>query len=522
MTALHPRGGRASAGADLAAGDRQPCRRHRRGIRRGVVLIAAALLIAQTVRASDLSDDLRDRRAAVMARLSPETMTILWSAPTQRYSLDVDYEYRQDSNLYYLTAITQDSSVLVLMPGNVSRREILFIKDRDPAQEHWHGRLLSIEQARERTGIQTVLPTSEFEPFIAAMLSGRGSGGITAPEAARFFAALSTGRAHVALALDAGRSLAGPPSPPLQFVQRIRERFVGFDTIDAMPIFEDLRTIKTPYERKVLIKSLEISSLAQTAGMRAARPGAYEYEVKAAIEAVHRGRGAVSWSYPSIVGSGPNATILHYPDSDRQMQAGDLLLVDAACNYAYMSGDITRTYPVSGTFSPLQKDLYRIVLQAQEEGIAAARPGASLQDIHARTVEVIKAGLLKLGLITDARGDQYRLWYTHGATHFIGIDVHDVGNRTGPLKPGSAFTIEPGIYIRTGALETLPRTPDNLTFIEQVGSAVRRYADIGIRIEDSFLLEDGGLRNLSAAVPKTIDAIEAFLRPQTAASNGGR
>ena len=134
------------------------------------------------------------------------------------------------------------------------------------------------------------------------------------------------------------RSLAGPPSPPLQFAQRIRERFVGFDTIDAMPILEDLRTVKTPYERKVLVKSLEISSEAQMAGMRAARPGAYEYEVKAAIEAVHRGRGAVSWSYPSIVGSGPNATILHYPDGDRQMQAGDLLLVDAACNYALHVG----------------------------------------------------------------------------------------------------------------------------------------------------------------------------------------
>lgn len=280
--------------------------------------------------------------------------------------------------------------------------------------------------------------------------------------------------------------------------------------------------VKTPYERRILVKSLEISGEAQMAGMRAARPGAHEYEVKAAIEAVHRGRGAVSWSYPSIVGSGPNATILHYPDGDRQMQAGDLLLVDAACNYAYMSGDITRTYPVSGTFSPLQKDVYRIVLLAQEEGIKAARPGASLQDVHARTVEVIKAGLLRLGLITDTRGDQYRLWYTHGATHYIGIDVHDVGSRTSALKPGMAFTIEPGIYIRPGALERLPRTPENIAFIDQVGPAVRSYADIGIRIEDSFLLEDNGLRNLSASVPKTIEAIEAFLRSPAAASNGGR
>jgi Xaa-Pro aminopeptidase len=478
--------------------------------------------LAAAASASELSDDVRDRRARVMTRLGAETMLVLWSAPTQRYSLDIDYEYRQDSNLYYLTGLVQEGTVLVLMPGNVARREILFVRDRDPAQEHWRGRLLSADEARARAGIQTVFATSEFEAFIAAMLSGRGSGEITPQEAARFFAALSAGRARVALALDADRSRADPPGPPLQFAQRMRERFVGFDTIDAMPILEDLRMIKTPYERKVLVRSLEISSEAQTAGMRAARPGAYEYEVKAAIEAVHRGRGAVSWSYPSIVGSGPNATILHYPDADRQMQAGDLLLVDAGCNYGYMSGDITRTYPVSGTFSALQKEVYRIVLQAQEEGIKAARPGASLQAVHARTVEVIKAGLLRLGLITDPGSNQYRLWYTHGASHYIGIDVHDVGSRTRPLQPGMAFTIEPGIYIRPSALETLPRTPENAAFIEAVGPAVRKYADIGIRIEDSFLLEDDGLRNLSASVPRTIEAIEAFLRAGTAASSAGR
>ena len=323
--------------------------------------------------------------------------------------------------------------------------------------------------------------------------------------------------------LDAGRSLAGPPSPPLQFAQRIRERFVGFDTIDAMPILDDLRTVKTPYERKVLVKSLEISSEAQMAGMRAARPGAYEYEVKAAIEAVHRGRGAVSWSYPSIVGSGPNATILHYPDGDRQMQAGDLLLVDAACNYAYMSGDITRTYPVSGTFSPLQKDVYRIVLQAQEEAIKAARPGASLQDVHAKTVEVIKAGLLKLGLITDTRGDQYRLWYTHGASHYIGIDVHDVGSRTRALEPGH------GVHHRAGHLHPAERARRAAADAREHRASSSRSSrpcastpTSASAIEDSFLLEETGLRNLSAAVPKTIEAIEAFLRPQTAASSGGR
>jgi Xaa-Pro aminopeptidase len=256
--------------------------------------------------------------------------------------------------------------------------------------------------------------------------------------------------------------------------------------------------------------------------MLAAKPGAYEYQVKAAIEAVHRSRGAVSWSYPSIVGSGPNATVLHYPNGERQMQAGDLLLVDAACNYAYMSGDITRTYPVGGTFTPAQRDIYNIVLRAQDAGVrAASAHGTTLQDIHARTVEVIKAGLFALGLITDISGDQYKLWYTHGASHYIGIDVHDIGSRSRPLQPGMAFTIEPGIYIRQSALDGLPRTAENLSFIERVQPAVRKYLDIGVRIEDSFLLEESGLRNLSDDVPKTIEAVEAFLRKRAAAPATG-
>ena len=344
------------------------------------------------------------------------------------------------------------------------------------------------------------------------MLGRNGFGPVSDKEAGRFFAALAAGRARVALPLEPRRGLNDPLTAPFEFARQIKDRFVGFDVTDALPILQNLRVVKTAYERKVLIRSLEISSDAQMAGMRAARPGAFEYEVKAAIEAVHRSRGAVSWSYPSIVGSGPNATILHYPADSRQMQAGDLLLVDAACNFEYMSGDITRTYPVSGAFSPAQKDIYQIVLQAQDEAAAVAVAGATLQDVHKRTVDVIKAGLLKLGLITDTTGDQYRIWYTHGASHYIGIDVHDVGAKARPLEPGMAFTIEPGIYVRQSALDALPRTPENNAFIEKVRGAFRTYADIGLRIEDSFLLEQTGLRRLSGSVPRTIDEIESFLK----------
>ena len=477
--------------------------------------LAIVLLFAgAAARASELTDDVKARRARVMEKLGPDAMLILWSAQAQRYSLDFDYEYRQDSNLYYLTGLTQENTILVLMPGNKTQRELLFVKDRNLAREQWTGTLLTQEQAKSETGVDRVFHASQFDEVIAGVLNRMPVGGDEAPiDASRFYEALSAGRGRVALALSP-RPLNAPLTPELEFAQKIRERYVGFQVADASPMLNALRAVKTPYEQRILTRSVEISGEAQMAGMRAAHPGAYEYEVLAAIEAVQKGRGAVSWSYPSIVGSGPNATILHYPRGERQMQSGELLLVDAACNYGYLAADITRTYPVSGTFSPLHKDIYRIVLQAQEEAMAAARPGASLQEVHNKTVEVIKAGLLKLGLITDTKGDQYKMWYPHGASHFLGIDVHDVGDRKGPLAAGMAFTIEPGIYIRQSALDALPRTPENNALIEKIQPAVTKYADIGVRIEDSFLLESTGLRRLSSAVPRTIEEIEAFLKPK--------
>ena len=482
-----------------------------------VIAIVGLTAVVAAAAASPFSDDLAARRARVMERLGPDAMLILWSAPVARYSNDVDYEFRQDSNLYYLTGVTQPDTMLVLMPGNEGRREILFVKGRNLEQEHWTGRVLGTDEARALTGIETVLPNTQFEPFVTAMLSRRGFGAVNATQAARWFDALAAGRGRVALLLDPNRGIDDPLTPPLEFARRIRDRFVGFTTADVTRLLIEQRLIKTPYERNVLTRSFEITNDAHLAGMHAAQPGAFEYEVKAAIEAVHQSRGAAP-GYPSIVGSGPNATILHYPAGGRQMKAGELLLVDAAASLDYLTGDVTRTYPVSGTFSPLQRDIYELVLQAQLEGIRTAKAGVALLDIHRKTVDVIKAGLLKLGLITDTTGDQYRMWYTHGASHYIGIDVHDVGDNSHPLEPGMAFTIEPGIYIRQIVLDALPKTPANLALIEKVQPAVSKYADIGVRIEDSFLLEESGLRNLSSALPKTIPDVEAVMRRRPAAA----
>jgi Xaa-Pro aminopeptidase len=477
--------------------------------------MAAIVFSLCTGFAGDFQDDLRARRARVMERLGPESMLILWSAPPRTYSLDVDYEYHQDHNLYYLTGIDQEETTLVLMPGNATRKEILFIKERNPVREHWTGHLLSKEEAVAQSGVEQVYLSEQFEPFIDAVFA-RVAYDVPryypTQEYERFFKGVSAGRARLSLIFNLKPGLSSPIGRVNEFAKRVQERYPGIAVQDASDIFRDLRQVKTPYEQRILERSVEISNRAHLAGMRAARPGVYEYQVKAAIEQVYQASGAFGWGYPSIVGSGPNSTILHYEKANRKMEAGDLLLVDAAANYGYLTGDITRTYPVSGTFSDLQKEIYSIVLTAQEETIKTVKAGALLSDIHGRTVEIVKQELLKLGLITDASGDQYKTWYTHGACHFIGMDVHDVGDYDRPLEPGMAFVIEPGIYIREDGLSSLLKSPDNDAFMEKVRPAFEKYKNIGIRIEDSFLLTESGLKRLSAGVPRTIEEIESFMK----------
>jgi len=472
--------------------------------------LAMMVTLASLPRAGELSDDLTARRARVMDQLGPHSMLILMSAPSRSYSRDVHYPYRQDSNLYYLTGISQPNTMLVLMSGNIGHRALLFIQNSDPVREHWNGPLLSPEEATARSGISTVLSSSRFEPFLASVLSSTPADPLDEQVAETFLGALEDGSARIALALDP-RGTHDPLSPALELSRRLEEQYLGFQLVDATRILTDLRLVKTPYERQLLTKSLEIASDAQRAGMRAARPGAYEYEVKAAVEAVHIARGAVSWSFPSIVGSGPNTTILHSPNSDRQMLDGDLILVDAAANYEYMSGDLTRTYPVNGRFTQEQRDIYELVLAAQQAAIAIARPGATLNDLHEKATEVLRSGLLTLGLITDAGNEQSRMWFTHGTCHYIGIDVHDVGGLKEPLRSGMAFVIEPGLYIRQAAIDALQPTPENGELIDAIRPAVAKYLDIGVRIEDAFVLEDSGLRRLTAAAPRTIEEIESFL-----------
>ncbi len=475
-------------------------------------LIAAAgvvLAFASSALAGPVQDDLKARRARVMDRIGPDGMMIVWAVPN-------------NENFFYLTNVGQDDSVLVLMPGNQTRREILFVRAFDPVREHWNGHSLSAKEATEATGIETVYTLNQFEPFMSAMFSQQPFGLGSSPsglgpnatnaetEFATFFKALEENRARLSLILGR-RSLNEAPSQPAQFANKLRERFFGFSVSDGTSIVNALRQIKTPYEQDIMRKSVKISSDAHMAGMRAAAAGRNEYEVESAIEAVYLKNGAMKPGYDSIVGSGPNSTVLHYNESSRLMTDGDVLLVDAAGSYQGYTGDITRTYPVNGKFTKEQRDIYEIVLAAQQAGIEVSRPGGRTTDITRACADVIKNGLLKLGLITDASGEQFRIWYTHGPTHWLGLNVHDVGT-TNVLAPGMAFVIEPGIYIREAALDNLPKTAENLAFIEKVRPVVQKYKNIGVRIEDSFLLTDAGLERLSVTVPRTVAEIETFMK----------
>ncbi|MEO7156272.1 MAG: aminopeptidase P N-terminal domain-containing protein [Vicinamibacterales bacterium] len=466
---------------------------------------------------SALREDLKARRAKLAEKLGAGSIAILWSAPARVYSRDVDYEYRQDSDLLYLTGVEQPETVLVLVPGSPRRSEVLFISPANPRQEHYVGKYLTSEEARAQTGIETVLLTSEFDAFLSAMFNRRPYG-LPVDEARDnldydgLFKAFDDGTGRLALRLEATPGMSAPLSDEYAFASRARERLVGARIVNLAPLVHGLRQVKTPVEQRLLAESVDISSEAHIAGMRAARPERFEREVESAIESVYLARGAMAPGYPSIVGSGPNATTLHYSASSRRMNEGDLLLVDAAANYQGQTGDITRTYPVGGRFTPPQREIYELVLAAQDAGMKAARIGAKTVDIERASEAVIKQGLLRLGLITDATGPQFRTWYTHGICHWIGMDVHDVGDYKRPLEAGMAFVIEPGLYVRPEALDQLPDTSENRAFREKVGPSVKKYAGIGVRIEDSFLLTDRELVRLSAKVPRTTQEIDDFMR----------
>ena len=469
------------------------------------------LLIWPTLFANDpdLRADLVQRRQSVMEKMGNRGMLILFSADVRPYSGDVSYEFRQENNLFYLTGIRHPETTLVLMPQSSSRREILFLPDRDPHRELWDGKMASPEEVADTSGIQTVWSSSEFDSFLNSVLYGRPYRSQSS-QFDDFFEDLQKGVADIYLLMEPKPRLNGEVSEEFRFPNRLRERFTGIQIKDASQIFQELRVIKSPYEVKQLQEAIDITIEAQLEVMKILHPGLWEYEVEALIEYIFKKRNSFDWAFPSIVASGPNATTLHYQESQRQIQDGELLLMDIGAEYNYYAADITRTIPVNGTFTPEQAAIYQLVLNAQKESIALIKPGVPIVTVHQKATEVLKEGLFHLGLITDLSTNQYRVFFLHGVGHFIGLAVHDVqsGNH---LQPNMVLTIEPGIYVREDSEERLVAQGVSEKELDKIRLALRKFMNIGVRIEDNILVTEDGYQVLSQTAPREISEIERLM-----------
>jgi Xaa-Pro aminopeptidase len=463
---------------------------------------------------SELRKDLIRRRETVANAIGKNSIVFVFSAPARPRTGDVDYEYRQQNNLYYLTGIKQADTTLVIMPGNSTRKEFIFVGDRDPARETWTGKILSHDEVTAISGIQQVYSNSRFEEFVNSVLN-RNPFDVYRYAPSReyddFFKAIDASQAAVYLVLENKPGLTGELTPEYAFANKLRERFIGLSIHDAWPLITRMRQIKSAYELNMLRKAIDITGDALLQAFKRVKPGAWEFEIQAGIEEVYR-RSDADLGFPSIVASGPNATTLHYEENQKRLEEGDLILMDIGAEYNYYSADISRTIPVNGKFSPAQAEIYQIVLEASDASMKKIRTGENLPDVHLAGTEVVKAGLKRLGLITDTAGDQYRIWFMHGVSHWLGMDVHDTGERWRPFEPGMVFTVEPGIYIRADALDHLPHTAEYEKFQDAVRPAFEKYKNIGVRIEDDVLVTSGGYELLSKKAPRTISEIEATMK----------
>lgn len=424
----------------------------------------------------------RERRRRVLEAISPGVL-VLPSAPVAIRNNDVEHEYRQDSDFYYLSGFDEPESVLVLS----SEREQpyhLFVRKRDPEREVWDGPRAGVDGAKADFGADQAFEIGDLEKELPKLL-----------ETERVFYAFGRDPAFDRTLFAAIGNVKARAKTGVRF---------PVELIDPSKVLHKMRLLKSGEELTLMTKALDITREAHIAAMAAAEPGKYEYEVESVLNGVFRRRGSERPAYGSIVGSGPNATVLHYRKNDRQMQDGDLLLIDAGCEYGYYASDITRTFPVNGTFTPAQRKIYELVLEAQFASIRATRPGATLDDVHKASVDVLARGMVELGFIegpvSDAVKDlRYRKYYMHKTSHYLGMDVHDVGpyfdnGKPRPLQAGSVITVEPGMYIPADA-----EVPEE-------------FRGIGVRIEDDVLVTDKGQRVLSAGIPKTIDEVEAACR----------
>ncbi len=437
---------------------------------------------------------LAERRERFMARMGEGVCVIAGPGEKLRAG-DVHYKFRQDSDLLYLTGFEEPETVAVLAPGHPESRFVLFVRPRDPAAEAWTGRRAGVEGAVEQFGADKAYPLSDLDHVLPGLIGGNDAlyytFGLDPAFDRRVSACLNELRARVR---------AGVTVPTRIF--------------DPRSALAEMRLIKSLEEIAIMRRAAAITREGHLAAVGAIRPGAYEYEVEAAIEAAFRSRGAVSAAYPSIVGSGPNATVLHYVQNDRRMRAGDLVLIDAGAEVDHYAADVTRTYPVGGTYGSPGRDVVDAVLRAQLAAIEAVAPGQRLDDVHRVALRSLVGSLVDLGVLEGEpdgliEAKAYQPYYMHRTSHWLGMDVHDAGayrveGKSRRLEPGMVFTVEPGLYL----------SPES--------DAPEALRGIGVRIEDNVLVTETGCEVLTREIPKAPEAVEALFSRTPSGSSDRR
>ncbi len=425
------------------------------------------------------------RRKALMEQMEPNSIAILPAAAVAIRNRDVEHVYRQDSDFQYLSGFPEPEAVIVLIPGREYGEYVLFCRERNPERELWDGLRAGQDGAMREYGADDAFPITDIDDILPGLIEGRD----------RVYSSMGSNPEfdrHVMEWINVIRSKAHLGAQP-------PKEFVALDHL-----LHDMRLYKSAAEVKVIREAAQISARAHVRAMQASRAGLYEFSLEAELDYEFRKGGAKMPAYGSIVASGRNACILHYQENDAPLKDGDLVLIDAGCEIDCYASDITRTFPVSGKFSAEQKAIYEVVLKSQEAAFAAIKPGNHWNQAHEATVRVITEGLVELGLLRGAvdeliAAEAYKAFYMHRAGHWLGMDVHDVGEyKVGGewrvLEAGMALTVEPGIYV----------SPDNQT-------VAKKWRGIGVRIEDDVVVTKKGCEILTGDVPKTVAEIEALM-----------
>jgi len=469
----------------------------------------------------DLATFIERRRRFVEA--IGDGLAIIPAASETVRNHDVHHAFRQNSDFFFLTGFDEPDAVAVFNPAHSKERYVLFVRPRDREMEIWTGHRAGVEGAVAHHGADAAYPLDQLDAKLREYAIDRSTIYYRLGNPAFDTRVI---RLTVELRAARGRGFSTPV--------RIE---------DPGPIVHELRLRRSAAELARQRRACQISRDAHIEAMRYARPGMYEYQVQAAVEFVFRSEGSPRDAYPSIVASGPNACILHYVENQRRTVDGDLLLIDAGCEYGYHASDITRTFPVNGRFTAPQRAVYEVVLRSQLAGIAAARPGVPYEAIHDAARRVIAEGLVDLGLLPRGVADSvamhhYREFYMHGTGHWLGMDVHDVGDyrlhrQSRALEPGMVFTVEPGIYVdperesvtfhlreyseeemwerrlRLGMAVAKKIEDEEKAKVKTVTHPIpREFRGIGVRIEDDILVAAGGIENLTEGTPKTVEEVE--------------